>query len=87
MAGAMKKLISLALAFMAGALSVANASNPVRIDTVRTQLGIPRPALEPRKSLMTSSSDPVDTLDTANEHVKVILRADNTWSYYKTPDF
>ena len=87
MAGSMKKLISLALAFIAGALSVANASNPVRIDTVRTQLVIPRPALEPLKSLMTSSSDPVDTLDTANEHVKVILRADNTWSYYKTPDF
>ena len=29
----------------------------------------------------------IDTLDTANEYIKVILRADNTWSYYKTPGF
>ena len=83
----MKKHISVVLAFIVCAVSVGYASDPVRIDTTRTQLYIPRPALEPLKSLITSSSDPVDTLDTANEHVKVILRADNTWQYYKTPDF
>ena len=65
----------------------AEAIRPVRIDTTTTQLLIPRPALEPVKSLITSPSDVIDTLDTANEHIKVILRADNTWSYYKTPDF
>ncbi len=63
------------------------AVQPVRIDTSRTYLIIPRPALEPLKSLIISPSDPIDTLDTANEHIKVILRADNTWQYYKTPDF
>ena len=83
----MRKIFLAALVFMAGALSVSYASNPVRIDTARTRLVVPRPALEPLKSLITSPSDPIDTLDTANEHIKVILRADNTWSYYKTPGF
>lgn len=83
----MKKLILTALAFMAGTLSVTYAINPVRIDTVRTQLIVPRPALEPLKSLVTSSTDAIDTLDTANEHIKVVLHADNTWHYYKTPSF
>ena len=83
----MRKIFLAALVFMAGALSVSYASNPVRIDTARTRLVVPRPALEPLKSLITSPSDPIDTLDTANEHIKVILRADNTWNYYKTPGF
>ena len=83
----MKKLVLAALALMAGAVSVANAINPVRIDTVRTQLVVPRPALESIKSLVTSPTDAIDTLDTANEHIKVVLHADNTWHYYKTPSF
>ena len=83
----MKRLILTVLAFMAGALSVTYAINPVRIDTVRTQLVVPRPALEPLKSLVTSPTDAIDTLDTANEHIKVVLHADNTWHYYKTPSF
>ena len=62
-------------------------TNPVRLDTLKTQLVIPRPALESLKSLVKSSSDPIDTLETVNEHVKVILFGDNTWQYYKTPDF
>ena len=65
----------------------AEAIRPVKIDTTTTHLIIPRPALEPVKSLITSPSDVIDTLDTANEYIKVILRADNTWSYYKTPGF
>ena len=65
----------------------AEAVRPVKIDTTTTHLIIPRPALEPVKSLIKSPSDVIDTLDTANEHIKVILRADNTWSYYKTPGF
>ncbi len=65
----------------------ADAANPVRIDTVKTRLSVPRPALQPLKPLVTSPSDPIDTLDTVNEHVKVILYGDNTWQYYKTPDF
>lgn len=67
--------------------AMSHAANPVRLDTLKTQLVVPRPALEPLKSLITSPDDPIDTLDTVNEHVKVILYGDNTWQYYKTPDF
>ena len=83
----MKKIVSVALALIAGAMSVSYAVNPIRLDTIRTQLVVPRPALEPVKSLTKSPSDPIDTLDTANEHIKVVLHADNTWRYYKTPGF
>ena len=64
------------------------AVNPVRIDTARARLVIPRPALESLPTPLTKSpTDPIDTLDTVNEHIKVILYADNTWQYYKTPDY
>jgi murein DD-endopeptidase MepM/ murein hydrolase activator NlpD len=59
------------------------ARDVTRIDTVRNHLLIPRPALEPLKSLIKSPSDPIDTLDTANEYIKVVLFADNTWQYVK----
>ena len=59
------------------------ARDVTRIDTVRNHLLIPRPALEPLKSLVKSPSDPIDTLDTANEYIKVVLFADNTWQYVK----
>lgn len=74
------------MAFLTGT-GEANAINPVRIDTIKTHLVIPRPAIDPLPSLMKSPSDPVDTLDTANEHIKVILYGDNTWQYYKMPSF
>ena len=63
------------------------ASTPIRLDTVKTQLVIPRPAVDPVPSLFKASSDPVDTLDTAHEHIKVVLFGDNTWQYYKTPEY
>lgn len=71
-----------------GSADMLSAINPVRIDTARTQLVIPRPALESVPTpLVKSPSDPIDTLDTVNEFIKVILYADNTWQYYKTPDY
>ena len=63
------------------------ARDVTRIDTVRNHLLIPRPALEPLKSLIKSPSDPIDTLDTANEYIKVVLFADNTWQYVKLPGY
>jgi murein DD-endopeptidase MepM/ murein hydrolase activator NlpD len=63
------------------------ASSPVRIDTMKMHLTIPRPAIDPVRSLFKSPSDPVDTLDTAHESIKVILYGDNTWQYYKTPEY
>ncbi len=62
-----------------------SAATPIKIDTVK--LTLTPPSLSPLLSCYKSPSDPIDTLDTANEYIKVILFADNTWEYYKTPDF
>ena len=64
-----------------------SAATPLRLDTVKTVLQVRRPALERVKSLDVSPAGAIDTLDTANEHVKVVLLSDNTWYYHKTPDF
>ena len=51
------------------------------------QIRLTPPSLSPVMSCYKSPSDPIDTLDTANEYIKVILFGDNTWEYYKTPEF
>ena len=84
------KIYSIVFVCMVALLSAGKLSaiNPVRIDTVRTMLVIPRPALESVPTpLVKSASDPIDTLDTVNEYIKVVLYADNTWQYHKTPEF
>ena len=73
-----------AVMLSAGELS---AENKYRLDAPEAVLRVRRPALEPVKSLDISPAGAIDTLDTANEHVKVILLSDNTWYYYKMPDF
>ena len=85
-----KNILNIVLVCMVlfGAADKLSAINPVRIDTAKAQLVIPRPALESVPTpLVKSASDPIDTLDTVNEFIKVILYADNTWQYYKTPDY
>ena len=42
-------------------------------------------AKQPVVSLSRSDTSAVDTLDTLNEFVKIVLRADNTWEYIKLP--
>ena len=63
------------------------AGEPVRLDTVKTPLLLPRPAFESVGSLNRYPDEPIDTLDTAHEYIKVLLYANNTWQYYKTPDY
>ena len=62
------------------------ADNPLRGELVSV-INVGPPKLAPVPSCYKSPSDPLDTLDTVNEHIKVILFADNTWEYYKTPDY
>lgn len=85
-----RNIFTLLLVCMMGFLSadMLCAAVPVRIDTARARLVIPRAALESVPTpLVKSPTDPIDTLDTANEFIKVILYADNTWQYYKTPEY
>ena len=51
----------------------------------RAEVLVPRPALQPVKSIDPSSAVPVDTLDTGNPAVKILLFEDYTWKYYKDP--
>jgi len=61
--------------------------NKYKLTLEEAEKMIPRPSLNPVKTLARSSSMPLDTLNTENEHIKVLLYADNTWRYIKTPDF
>ena len=79
-----KLIICLAVLLGAETLS---AGDDLRLDTLKTVLQVRRPALEPVKSLDISPAGPIDTLDTVNEHVKVVLYSDNTWHYHKLPSF
>lgn len=52
----------------------------------RASLLVPRTALQPVKSIDKSSAYPIDTLDTGNPAVKILLLEDYTWKYYKDPN-
>lgn len=52
----------------------------------RAQLLIPRPSMQPVKS-MDGGASAIDSLDTANPAVKIILFDDNTWQYWKDPEY
>ena len=48
---------------------------------------VPRFPKQPVKSLICSESDPIDTLDTQADFVKVVLYGDGTWKYIKTKEY
>ena len=73
----------MALMLLAGELF---AGTPLR-GSLNPVINVGPPKLAPVPSCYKSPSDPLDTLDTVNEHIKVILFADNTWEYYKTPEY
>ena len=49
----------------------------------QAELIIPRPLLQPVRSMIPSNAGAIDTLDTANPLVKLVLYSDNTWKYIK----
>lgn len=53
----------------------------------RAEVILPRPALQPVKSFVPTSAEPIDTLDTQVWYIKVILYGDNTWMYAKDPAY
>ena len=70
-------------------LSALAAGNLEAQDTLMTSsraaLLVPRLALQPLKSLDPSAAVPIDTLDTGNPAVKILLLENFTWKYYKDP--
>lgn len=63
----------------------AQAQQDTLISKSRASILVPRPALQPIKSLDPSSATPIDTLDTGNPAVKILLLENFTWKYYKDP--
>lgn len=58
------------------------ASHP-KLTMKEAELLIPRPLLQPIKSMVPGNSSAVDTLDTSDPLIKLVLYADNTWKYVK----
>lgn len=82
----MKKLAFSILCILTGVSALAETPFKL-VDTTKASIIIERPALQPVKPLVKSESDPIDTLDTASEFIKVVLYGDHTWEYHKLPGF
>ena len=54
-----------------------------KFTTAQAELIIPRPRLQPVKSMIPTNAAAIDTLETANPLVKLVLFNDNTWKYVK----
>ncbi|MBQ5486126.1 MAG: M23 family metallopeptidase, partial [Bacteroidales bacterium] len=74
------------------ALTLISAPTPSRAqDTTiknkhQAELLVPRPGREPVKSL-NGRTDALDTLDTADPFIKILLFPDYTWKYWKDPSY
>ena len=57
-----------------------------RLTMAQARILVPRPNLLPVKSMIPTDAAAIDTLDTANPLVKLVLFNDNTWKYVKDGD-
>jgi len=82
------EIIAFALAISLSALS-AYAQETVpelsksKMDLAKAEMLVPRPQLHPIKSLIPGDSTALDTLDTSDPAIKLVLYNDNTWKYIK----
>lgn len=75
-----------ALTTITAVLSTPVAAQDTTIKTKQqAELLIPRPSREPVKSMELKDSETLDTLDTADPYIKILLFSDYTWKYYKDP--
>ena len=54
-----------------------------KLSRKRAESLIPRPGLKPVKSMIPGQAYALDTLDTSNPRIKLVLYDDNTWKYVK----
>ena len=87
------KTIPAALMLLAGIMCRAQAPDTTEserthphLTKAEAELLIPRPQLHPIKSMIPGKSSAIDTLDTSDPLIKLILFADNTWKYVKDGD-
>lgn len=80
-----KRIIATAAVLMAIGASCLAQDLP-KMTLKRAELLVPRPLLKPIKSFEPGDGIPLDTLDTSNPLIKLILFSDNTWKYVKDGD-
>lgn len=87
------KPFAASLSFFVSALTLSfSAVSAVAQDTTiknkkQAELLVPRPAMQPVKSMDPGEAETLDTLDTANPHIKILLLSDYTWRYCKDADY
>lgn len=83
----MRKTLSIAALMILGMLQAYAQTDSVRMTLSRAARIIPRPGLAPVTSLEpTIEALPVDTIDTANPAIMIVLFSDNTWKTIKNAE-
>ena len=54
-----------------------------KLSKKRAEMLVPRPGLQPVKSMIPNQAYALDTIDTSNPRIKLVLFDDNTWKYVK----
>lgn len=76
--------LSLFLSISLTAFSQTLDTTPKPMTLSRAEMLVPRPAMKPVKSLIPKAkSNIIDTLDTTNPTIKIVLMEDGTWEYRK----
>lgn len=84
----MRRFNYIVAALAALLVSFALAAQDSTITTKKqAELLVPRPAFQPVQSMDKTIAEAVDTLDTANPHIRILLMADYTWKYIKDPSY
>ena len=81
----MRKFLS--LLFLLLAVSAYAQVDLPRMTRQRAEMLVPRPGMKPLHSSDTGEKTVMDTIATANEHIKILLFTDNTWHYWKDPAY
>lgn len=81
----MKRTAVLTAALAISIVALAGPDEPMTMK--RAGQLVPRPGLEPVKSLIPGDKPlSVDTLDTSDPRIKMVLRSDHTWDFVKNPE-
>lgn len=85
--GKMKNILLTAVLCALPSVVTAQGPDSLELNMKKAEVILPRLPLRPVKSMIHSDMEPIDTLDTDLDYVKVILFGDNTWRYEKNPEY
>lgn len=78
--------IAPAVAQVVDSTIINNFEQQKRLTKKEAEKLVPRISKQPVKSLDANSAFAMDTLDTSNDNVKIILYSDNSWKYWRSPE-